>query len=225
MPLLLSKGSRLSTLTTTSATSDIRELILSQRFCPILHRPLSAEETARRQRVERFLDEGSEDDIINDVLLPLFRHLGFRRVTATGHEDKFLEYGKDIWMKYALPTLHVLYFGIQVKKGTLDASGRSDAKNVNIAEVHNQVAMMVGHEIFDPEIGKQVLVDHAFIVAGGTITKAAKNWLGGRLDASKRSQILFMDREDILNLFAVTSTPLPGDNARDRWLLDPGAPF
>src|SRR3546814_20730088 len=68
---------------------------------------------------------------------------------------------------------------------------------------------MLGHEIFDPEIGKRVLVDHAFIVAGGEITKAAGNWLGNKLDATKRSQILFMDRDDILNLFVVTSLPLP----------------
>ena len=69
--------------------------------------------------------------------------------------------------------------------------------------------MMLAHEIFDPEIGKKVLVDHAFIVAGGEITKAARNWLGNALDASKRSQIMFMDRNDILNLFVVTNLPLP----------------
>lgn len=54
-----------------------------------------------------------------------------------------------------------------------------------------------------------MLVDHAFIVAGGEITKQAKNWLGGKLDATKRSQILFMDREDILNLYVVSSLELP----------------
>ena len=36
---------------------------------------------------------------------------------------------------------------------------------------------MLGYEIFDPEIGKKVLIDYAFIVAGGEITKSAKNWL------------------------------------------------
>jgi len=56
---------------------------------------------------------------------------------------------------------------------------------------------------------KKVLVDHAFIVAGGEITKQARNWLGGKLDATKRSQIMFMDREDILNLYAVSNIPLP----------------
>lgn len=112
-------------------------------------------------------------------------------------------------MKYTLPTQHVLYFGIQAKKGKLDAAGAPRAANTNIAEIHQQVLMMLGHEVFDPEIGKRVLVDHAFIVAGGEITKQARNWLGNKLDASKRSQILFMDREDILNLFVVTNLPLP----------------
>lgn len=78
-----------------------------------------------------------------------------------------------------------------------------------MAEIHNQVLMMLGHEIFDPETNRKVLVDHAFIVAGGEITKQARNWLGGKLDASKRSQIMFMDREDILNLYIVSNLPLP----------------
>jgi hypothetical protein len=104
---------------------------------------------------------------------------------------------------------HVLYFGIQAKKGKLDASGMPKAANVNVAEILNQVLMMLGHEIFDPETSKRVLVDHAFIVAGGEITKAARNWLGNKLDASKRSQILFMDRNDILDLFIVNNLPLP----------------
>jgi len=64
--------------------------------------------------------------------------------------------------------------------------------------------MMLGHEV-----NRRVLVDHAFIVAGGEITKQARNWLGNKLDASRRSQIMFMDREDILNLFVVSNVPCP----------------
>ena len=142
-------------------------------------------------------------------MLPLFRQLGFHRVTAAGHKDKALEYGKDVWMKFRLPTLHVLYFGIQAKKGKLDSSGVSKNGSTNVAEIYNQVTMMLGHEIFDPETSCRVLVDYAFIVAGGEITKQARNWLGNQLDATKRSQVMFMDRDDILNLFIVTNLPLP----------------
>jgi hypothetical protein len=158
--------------------------------------------------------------LIEEVLLPLFRQLGFHRVTAAGHKDKALEYGKDLWMKFTLPTQHVLYFGIQAKKGKLDASGVSKAANVNVAEIHSQATMMLGHEIFDPEIGKRVFVDHAFIVAGGAITKAARNWLGNKLDASKRSQIMFTDRDDVLNLFVVTNLPLPSGAFSETELVD-----
>jgi hypothetical protein len=68
-----------------------------------------------------YLDTRSEDELIEEVLLPLFRQLGFHRITAAGHKDKAFEYGKNIWMRYTLPTEHRLDFGIQVKKGKLDA--------------------------------------------------------------------------------------------------------
>ncbi|WP_040353219.1 hypothetical protein [Blastopirellula marina] len=173
------------------------------------HRPFTSREIERRHQLIAFLDQCSEDDLINDVLLPLFRQLGYHRITAAGHKDKALEYGKDIWMRFVLPTLHVLYFGLQVKKGKLDAAGVSKGSNANIAEIYNQLLMMLGHEIFDPETSRKVLVDHAFIVAGGEITKQAKNWLGEKLDVTKRSQILFMDRDDIVNLYVVSTLPLP----------------
>jgi hypothetical protein len=172
---------------------------------PSPHRPFSAAELKRRNQLTAYLDQASEDELITEVLLPLFRQLGFHRVTAAGHKDKALEYGKDVWMKFTLPTLHVLYFGLQAKKDKLDASGVTKIGHANIAEIHAQVTMMLGHEIFDPEIGERVLVDHAFIVSGGEITKAARNWLGNKLDATKRSQVMFMDRDDILNLFTVTN--------------------
>jgi hypothetical protein len=192
---------------------------------PNPHRPFSPSELKRREQLIAYLDDASEDELIEEVLFPLFRQLGFHRVTVAGHKDKALEYGKDVWMKFTLPTQHVIYFGIQAKKGKLDASGVSKAANVNVAEIFNQVTMMLGHEIFDPDIGKRVLVDHAFIVAGGEITKAARNWLGNKLDASKRSQVMFMDRDDILNLFVVTNLPLPSGALSETELSDEDIPF
>ncbi|WP_411836205.1 hypothetical protein ACLBNB_11675 [Pseudomonas chlororaphis subsp. aurantiaca] len=185
------------------------------------HRPLTPAEVERREQLTTYLDKCSEDELIEEVLLPLFRQLGFHRITAAGHKDKALEYGKDVWMKFTLPTLHVLYFGIQAKKGKLDSAGVSKAGSVNVAEIHNQVNMMLGHEIFDSELNRRVLVDHAFIVAGGEITKQARNWLGNKLDATKRSQIMFMDRHDILNLFIVTNLPLPKNALPLKKVIDP----
>lgn len=189
---------------------------------PVLSRALSAEERRTQERLENFLNGASEDELISDVLVPLFETLGFRRVSVAGHADKALEYGKDVWMKYLLPTGHWLYFGLQAKKGKLDAAGRSDA---NVAEVLNQASMMLGHAIFDPDINKRRLVDHAIIAAGGGITKQAKNWLGERLDASQRSQIVFMDRTDMVRLFVLHNIPLPAENAGASSDFEDDIPF
>lgn len=191
------------------------------------HRPFTPKELKRREQLVAYLDTCSEDELIEAVLLPMFRQLGFHRITAAGHKDKALEYGKDVWMRFILPTQHVLYFGIQAKKGKLDAAGATRSSNANVAEIYNQVLMMLGHELFDPETSKKVLVDHAFIVAGGEITKQARNWIGGKLDATKRSQILFMDREDIVNLYITSTLPLPEGAVQHpvTGVLDDDIPF
>lgn len=176
---------------------------------PSPHRPFTTAEVEKRERLSKYLDGVSEDELIEDVLLPLFRQIGFHRITAAGHKDKALEFGKDIWMRYQLPTQHFLYFGLQVKKDKLDSAGRTKEGNANVAEVLNQAQMMLAHEIFDPEVGRTVLVDHAFIVAGGEITKAARSFIGRALDTARRSQIMFIDREDILNLYVANNLPLP----------------
>ncbi|WP_228044212.1 hypothetical protein [Streptomyces ferrugineus] len=108
-------------------------------------------ERQRRDDLIAYLDRCSEDDLIERVLLPLFRQLGYQRITATGHKDKALEFGKDIWMKFVLPTSHAIYFGLQVKKNKLDAAGMSRQGKVNVAEILNQTLMMLGHEVFDPD--------------------------------------------------------------------------
>jgi hypothetical protein len=46
-----------------------------------------------------------------------------------------------------------------------------------MAEVHQQVLMMRGHEIFDPEISIRILAGHASIGADGEITKATRDWV------------------------------------------------
>lgn len=174
-----------------------------------LHRALTPEEEARRAQLALYLDRASEDDFLEQILVPLFRRLGFERIFVPGHRDKALEYGKDLWMRFTIPTGNRLYFGVQAKRGIIDAAGKGREGHANVAELLNQVTMMLGHAIFDPDTNREVLVDHAFLVAGGTITKAARNWLGARLDASRRSQVMFLDRDDILRLFVVSNVPLP----------------
>lgn len=173
-------------------------------------RPWTDAELKKRTSVAQLLDTASEDDFIEHILQPLFQQLGFIRISVSGHKDKALEYGKDIWMKYQLPTSHYLYFGVQVKRGKIDSAGKS--KNENVAEILNQITMMLGHPIWDPETNRENLVDHVFIISASEITKQAKNWLGQNLDRSARRHIMFVDRDDLLSLAVSTNLRLPNDD-------------
>lgn len=175
-----------------STGTGVTSAVLSQHT-----RPLSQEEIAQRKKLANFLDTASEDDVIEKVLVPLFQRLGFRRVSATGHKDRLLEYGKDLWMKFQLPTGHWLYFCAQVKKDKIDSNNASGEKNVSA--VLSQARMAIDHPIFDPEANRKFLLDHIFIISAGEITKPAKAWLVGELDSSQRRHIIFMDREELLN--------------------------
>lgn len=165
-------------------------------------RPLSPEEIQERRKLVDFLKKSSEEDIINQLLVPLFRQLGFTRVTPTGHVDKALEFGRDIWMKFRLPTGHFIYFVAQVKKGKIDSSGKSN--NNNISAIVNQARMALDYPVLDPETNRKHLVDHIFIISADTITKQARNYLIEILDKEARRHIIFMDRDEILDLGAIT---------------------
>lgn len=179
---------------------------VSSTSLPQRPRPLSRDESEQRERLSQYLDTASEDDFTNVILVPFFQRLGFHRVDALGHREKMLEYGKDLWMKFQLPTGHWLYFCAQIKRVKIDAKGVSEG---NIAEVLNQSRMAFDHHIFDPDLNKKVLLDHLFIISASVITRAAKAWLAERLDKDQRRQIIFMDREEFLNHAARIVSEIP----------------
>jgi hypothetical protein len=164
---------------------------------PQLPRPLSKEEIEGRTKIAAFLDTATEDEFTERLLVPFFQRLGFHRVSAAGHKEKTLEFGKDLWMKYQLPTGHWLYFCAQIKRGKIDASGVGGSNNA--ANILTQVKMAVDHPIFDPDANRKVLLDHIYVIAGGEITRAARTWIVEHLDNSQRRHIIFMDRDEFLD--------------------------
>ena len=169
----------------------------SSSLLPNQPRPLTKEELDQRTRVAAYLDAASEDEFIETVLVPLFQRLGFHRVTAPGHKEKALEFGKDLYMKFQLPTGHWLYFCAQVKRVKLDARGVTGGANV--AEVLNQAKMAIDNPIFDGDTNRKVLLDHLFIISSADITRAARAWIVEKLDKDQRRHIIFMDRDEFLN--------------------------
>jgi len=185
------------TATGTSATIDIRARAFNQK------------DRETRAKWGTYLDKASEDEFTEKVLVPLLQSCGFLRITVAGHKDKALEYGKDLWMKLKLPTSHFIYFGIQVKKGKLDSAGKTKAGNENVTEAMNQIRMALQNPVMDPEMNRKVLLDHVYLITTGDITKAARAFLGEHLDTEQRRQLIFMDRDEILNLLVLTNMELP----------------
>lgn len=170
-------------------------------------RLLSREEIARRQEFVTFLERASEDEFTEEILVSLFRKLGFQRVTVTGHTDRSLEFGKDVWMKYQLPTGHQLYVGVQVKKGRIHAAGKEVTSN--ISGILSQLLMLTSYPVFDSETNTKHLIDHVFLVSSGEITKQARQLLTDFLDNTMRRNVLFLDRDEILDLCIQYGLPVP----------------
>jgi hypothetical protein len=91
-------------------------------------------------------------------------------------------------------------------RSEIDASA---AGTGNVTTVLNQVRMMSEHPVFDPELNRKILVDHIYIIASGTITKQARNFPIEKLDASQRRFIIFMDREELLDLAVDAGLAVP----------------
>jgi len=132
------------------------------------HRPFTEAETRRRRDLASFLDRCSEDradrgsapaTLSPTGLSP--HHLRRPQGQGAGIRQRRLDA-----LHPANPALPLLrdpgQEGQDRRRGGGTKSGQA-----NVAELHNQALMMLAHEIFDPETNKRVLVDHAFIVAGG----------------------------------------------------------
>jgi hypothetical protein len=165
------------------------------------------EEITRKEKFSQFLDNANEDKFTEKLLVPLFKLLGFDRVNVTGHKDKQLEFGKDVWMVYKLPTGHKLFVGVQVKIGRIHSSG--SALDKNIGGILSQLLMMLMYPVFDSETNSKHLIDNIYLVSSGEITKQARTLLSEFLDNGMRRSILFLDRDEILNLCVNWGLPLP----------------
>lgn len=151
------------------------------------------------QALPEFLSCASEDEFVEAVFIPILHQMGFRKAKAKGHKDKALEYGNDIReMKWQLPTGHFLYFAAQVKAG--DIIYGISKPNQNVEKLLTEARMAFEKTFFDPEINRDVRVDHVFIVASGHINEGARSYLLERISEEKRRNLLFLDCDDVIGL-------------------------
>ena len=117
-------------------------------------------------------------------------------------------------------TLAVLWPSGQTRQ--IDAAAKT--KNENIAQIHNQITMMLGHELFDPDINKKILVDHAFIVAGGEINEAGKNtgWVNALMHL-REDRYIHGPIRNFASVLSFINVLMPDEETRD--LISDELPF
>ncbi len=108
-------------------------------------------------------------------------------------------------MRYTPPTPHVLYFGIQAKNGNLDSSGATRAPQRKYRRDPQPGPLDAGPEIFDLEIGKRGSRRSRVHRRRGAQIIKARN-LARHHPAQP---VMFVVRNDILNLYVVTKLPVP----------------
>ena len=104
-----------------------------------------------------------EDRLRTDVLIPLFRALGYHDVV---HNHGAQERGKDITMWKPDPLLGRENFGVVAKAGPI--SGRTAGKG-SAGEVISQIQQCLRSPFTDPITGQNQIVKTCIVVTNGTI--------------------------------------------------------
>lgn len=152
------------------------------------------------EQLGKFLNNASEDDFTQILLVPLLRHIGFTTAEAKGHRDKSLEFGQDIQrMKLQIPTGHYLYFSAQVKRGNIGTNSAKEKLEENINHILNQTAAQLEWEMPDVENNLVSKPDHILLIVSGDITEGAKQFIF-KHDLFKRKRVLLWEKETILRL-------------------------
>ncbi len=146
-----------------------------------------------------FFDSANEEDFTLLFLVPLFKRMGFEKVTPKKHTEHIMEYGQDIKiMRLRIPTGHFLYFVCQVKIGIIGSSPNQPTQN--IATILEEIRPAFEKEIFDSDLGMDIRPDHVFLIASGRIGEQAKLYLQERIQTTHRN-LRFIERDDLIDKY------------------------
>jgi hypothetical protein len=136
--------------------------------------------------------ETDEAAFCTDLLLPLFRRMGFLNVR---YRHGVKEYGKDFTFSEMTPFRGLRHYGVQAKAGSL-SGGVNSAIDEIIGQIHDGFAMPY-YELgsSDPRY-----VSTFIVAVSGSFTGNAKDKLAEKIPTGLTGSILFLDRESIAEL-------------------------
>ena len=173
---------------------EITETYFNDILFPRINRLIHFSKDLSFYHAKLQLQQLSEDESIDKVLIPLFRCMGFIGVSSISHHGPG-EYGMDIEPFYELNGLgDRTYYAAQVKVGDINATASSKS---NINAVINQAQAALRKQFIDSENLKRN-VDKVFIITTGSITPDAKAILSDYLSCNHK--ISLIDGNKILDL-------------------------
>jgi len=129
------------------------------------------------------LKQLKEKQLREDILIPLFRAMGFRDVFE--YHGGSLEKGKDIIMWKPNESGNRINYAVIVK--TTNISGKVTGKS-SAGEVRIQIEQCFNEPCKDPVTGKKIDVDRCWIVTSKKITKEALEAIGGILESQNLTE-------------------------------------
>lgn len=142
--------------------------------CPIL--------TTIERKIESY-KSGSENDFLEEFVLPVLRALGFMQVRRVSYHGAG-EHGFDI------PLFHkqvfagrVAYFGAQIKTGNV---GSKSSGVGTITELIDQLKKMLTVRTIDPATQLRTSVDYALAIISGSLTSDAQRLFDDAFEGDRR---------------------------------------
>lgn len=136
------------------------------------------------------IESMKEDELIDKLILPLLRAMGFTNVRKVGHHGPG-EFGRDIlpFFKYD-EFMQKMFYAVQVKKGNITAR--------NINAIMDQAKTALSVSFIDPYDNKRKRIDKAIIIFSGKLTPDASRILEDNLEI--QTNIVFIDNNRLFEL-------------------------
>jgi hypothetical protein len=148
-----------------------------------------------RSNALRVLMKLSEDDLVRNILVPMFERMGFSKIHVT-HGP--CEYGVDILLEDRDMLGYLQWTGVQAKTVKIHANvSKNNAGNVHsiISQLKN--AFQIQHEVGE----ENVSISRCFLITSHSVTPQAQKVLRGCFEQSiYRANITIIDGEEILRL-------------------------
>lgn len=127
-----------------------------------------------------------------EILTPLFRHMGFESVIFNHGSRGF---GKDYILKEVTKIGTFRYYGVQVKAGNIDGGVNSQIDNI-IYQIRDAFEIPF---IFK-NANEQSYISELYIIISGRFTSNAKEKIRYKISKGIYGSVHFLDKEDIENL-------------------------